>query len=60
MNQLARIEAKLDALLAKAKIEVEDVIKEPPPVKPRELTPAEKQAIANAPKPTPAVGPTSR
>ena len=57
MPSLRTIEAKLDALLEKACIKPEDVVKAPPAPKPRELTAAEQQAIANAPKPTPIAGP---
>jgi hypothetical protein len=57
MDKLTRIEAKLDALLTKQGIKPESVIKEPPAPKPVPLTAAEQQAINNAPKPTPPVGP---
>jgi len=57
-KQLSRIEAKLDALLDAAGIELtDDMLVGQAPPKSRELTPAEKQAIANAPKHIPAKGP---
>ncbi len=45
MDQLSRIESKLDALLKKSSVKWE----EPAPPAPPELTQAQKDAIANAP-----------
>lgn len=57
-KQLNRIEAKLDALLDAAGIELtDDMLVGQASPKPRELTDAQKQAIANAPKHIPAKGP---
>lgn len=58
-KNLSRIEAKLDAVLRALKVKPEDVeaAKTAPAAPPRVLTAAEQQAIDNAPKPTPVVGP---
>ncbi len=57
-RNLARIESKLDALLAKSGIKPEDVkVATAPAAVPVPLTAAEQEAIDRAPKPTPAQGP---
>lgn len=47
---VARLEAKLDALLKKAGLDAKDFDAAPAAVKPHKLTPQEQEAIDNAPE----------